>query len=105
MESPALDQVIDRIGELSSYHGLAGIDWVQDAATGAFFVLEISPTPDGGYALTDDAERIFAAAIRAMLTGDPAYRPVSVKARPGWIPLFPEWSVYFTECADRTSPP
>lgn len=104
IEAPVLERIIDRIGALSAYHGLAGIDWVMDAATGEFFILEISPNPDGGYALTADAEKLFADGIRALLTHDPSFEPQSVRARPGWIPIAPEWSLYYAERATRTSP-
>lgn len=104
IDSPALDRIVEQVGDLTEFRGFVGIDWICDERTGEFLVLEMNPNPEGGYALTPATEKAFATALRAMLTGDPAYRPRAVEPERGWIPIFPEWGTYLAERADRRRP-
>jgi hypothetical protein len=51
-EHPALDGIVRAVGRATGFHGLLGIDFIHDAASGALYALEINPRPTIGFSGT-----------------------------------------------------
>jgi predicted ATP-grasp superfamily ATP-dependent carboligase len=83
------EPLLRRIGDWSGYHGLCAIDWVLDG-DGRLQLIELNarPVPTvhmGGLAGVD-----FAAAMRALLAGQPPATPQRPGARDEVVAMFPE---------------
>ncbi len=66
---PEIEPLLQCIGELTGFHGLGGVDWLHDAATGQLHLLEFNPRPTPGYHLAARVGVDFAAALRGLLAG------------------------------------
>src|SRR5207248_1425247 len=86
---PQLETVLERIGRITGYHGLCGIDLIQDARD-QLLVLELNARPTNGYHPGRVVGVDFAKSIRAMLPGTRyVQRPQLGRGRPPAVYLFP----------------
>lgn len=88
---PDAEAVVTSLGELTGYHGLGALDWVEDEETGRFVLLEFNSRPVPIIHLGHLAGVDFPGAIRAMLEGrGGVQRPPPVPPDGSVIPMFPE---------------
>jgi hypothetical protein len=97
---PAFDAVVRAIGAATRFHGLAGIDFVQDEKTGDLYALEVNPRPTAGFSDGPAIRAFFAPLVADFLGGDaPRARvydgPTSAQ--------FPAYFFYFLTRADKSS--
>ncbi len=97
---PTIDAVVCAVGAATRFHGLAGIDFVQDEKTGELFTLEVNPRPTAGFSDGPATRAFFAPLVAAFLQGQaPRMRvydgPASAQ--------FPAYLLYFLTRADKRS--
>lgn len=63
------EHLVNTIGALTGFHGLAGVDWIHDPATNSLELIEFNPRPAPGYREGRLAGVSFSAGIQAMLNG------------------------------------
>jgi hypothetical protein len=95
---PAIDTVVRTIGSATRFHGLAGIDFVQDEKTGELYALEANPRPTAGFSDGPATREFFAPLVAGVLGGKaPRARvydgPASAQ--------FPAYLFYFLIQADK----
>jgi len=90
MTHPDVEPLLRRVGELTSYHGFAALDWVLDGA-GRLRVIELNARPVPTIHMGALAGVDFARAIRDMLHGTPSVQvPPDPPADAPVVPMFPE---------------
>ena len=67
---PAIEPIVARIGALTEFDGMAGIDFMHDPATNELFAIEINPRPTLGFAGARVNRDFFAPAIHRFLRGE-----------------------------------
>jgi predicted ATP-grasp superfamily ATP-dependent carboligase len=89
MIHPDMEQTLTRIGQVTQFHGLCGVDWLRRESDGALLVLEFNPRPAPVVHLGYLSGADFSKGIAAMLAGRMETRPpVDVGSRE--IYLFPQ---------------
>lgn len=87
----AIRPMLDKIGGMTQFHGLCGIDWVLDEKDGTPLVLEMNPRPTPGMHITSFAGARFSAALKGWLNGDTsAPEPAPTAGVDGLYRLFPQ---------------
>jgi len=92
---PAIEPILTKIGKMTNFHGLCGIDWVMDDESGAPLVLELNPRPTPGIYAGHVAGVDFPRAIAEWMDGDPTIHRPSEKAS-SFHRMFPQnlfWSI------------
>ena len=97
---PALDAIVGAVGAATGFHGLAGINLVQDEKTGELYVLEVNPRPTAGFSDGPASRAFFAPLVAAFLEGKAARArvydgPTSAQ--------FPAYLLYFLLRSDKRS--
>jgi hypothetical protein len=97
---PTIDVIVRNIGNATRFHGLAGIDFVQDEQTGELYTLEVNPRPTAGFSDGPATRAFFAPLVADFLKGNaPRGRvydgPMSAQ--------FPAYFFYFLMRADKRS--
>ncbi|HEX8805455.1 MAG TPA: ATP-grasp domain-containing protein [Candidatus Aquilonibacter sp.] len=97
---PTVNAALYAVGAATHFHGLAGIDFVQDEKTGELFALEVNPRPTAGFSDGPATRKFFAPLVAAFLKGQaPRMRvydgPASAQ--------FPAYLFYFLMRADKRS--
>ena len=90
---PELQGILQQLGELSGFHGLCGIDFIEKHDTGELVLLEQNFRPTLTMNLGKRAGVDFVAAVRNLLNSEPVNNNVAFrqKDRPKKIiPLFPQ---------------
>ncbi len=64
-----IEEILIKLGEMTQFHGICGIDWVSDPATGKTLVLELNPRPTPGLTAGGLAGVSFPRAIAGLLAG------------------------------------
>lgn len=90
---PEAEDLLDRIGRLTEYHGFAGVDWLRSSADGQLYLIELNPRPTPCYHLGPRVGVDFAAAVREMIAGNsPAVqRPQYPSAAEALVYQFPQY--------------
>ncbi len=96
MVHPSMEATLRKIGKVTGFHGLCGVDWLHRASDGALLVLEFNPRPAPVVHLGHLSGADFSLAIRDMLAGTLATRP-PVEKGPRKILLFPQ---HLTRCIE-----
>jgi len=81
--------ILQKLGDMTGYTGLCGLDWVLDPATGKALVLEINPRPTPGLHASHLAQVCFAEAISQSLDGKALFQPAA-KCSSRMYRLFPQ---------------
>jgi glutathione synthase/RimK-type ligase-like ATP-grasp enzyme len=93
-----IESILTRLGEITGFHGLCGVDWVVDARRGSLYVLEMNARPTPGLHVSPIAGVCFSRAIAEMLNGNASVqRPADTPG--GLYRLFPQ--NLFPAIADR----
>jgi hypothetical protein len=86
---PEIESILAKLGRLTNFHGLCGIDWVLHEETGTPLILEMNPRPTPGIYASGMAGVDFSQAIALWLSGDRiVQRPVENAA--GLYRMFPQ---------------
>jgi hypothetical protein len=98
---PTVESVVNAIGAATRFHGLVGIDFVQDERTGELYTLEVNPRPTAGFSDGPATRAFFGPLVAGFLAGKaPRGRvydgPASAQ--------FPAYLLYFLTRADKRSP-
>jgi hypothetical protein len=89
MVHPEMEGVLEAVGRMTGFHGLAGVDWVHRAGDGSLVVIEMNPRPAPVVHLGHLSGVDFSAAIGDMVAGREAVRrPRDVGPRR--VLLFPQ---------------
>lgn len=92
---PEIETILDRIGEMTNFDGLCGIDWVQDTIRKRIVVLELNPRPTPGIHFGMLAGVSFPAAIADWIAGgNKVQRPSN--AAPPLARMYPQhlhWAI------------
>jgi len=101
LADPALESIVRTVGAATRFHGLAGIDFVQDDKTGEYFALEVNPRPTAGFSDGRASRAYFAPLVASFLDGKAvrAQRydgPASVQ--------FPSYLFHFLMRGDKRNP-
>jgi carbamoyl-phosphate synthase large subunit len=84
-----IESILTRLGAITGFHGLCGVDWVIDAQQGSLYVLEMNPRPTPGLHLAVSAGVSFSRAIAEMLSGNASVqRPTDTSG--ALVRLFPQ---------------
>jgi hypothetical protein len=96
MDHPTIEPLLQGIGELTGFHGLGGVDWVQDES-GAVSLIEFNARPTPGC----HSMEMFSEAVRNSLGGTPVVLRPAPEALHRKIHMFPQ-SVY--QAIDERNP-
>jgi hypothetical protein len=97
---PTFDLVVRAIGAATCFHGLAGIDFVQDEKTGELYALEVNPRPTAGFSDGPATRAFFAPLVADFLEGKP---PRGLVFDAPTSAQFPAYIFYFLMRADKRS--
>jgi hypothetical protein len=67
---PAIEPVVHRIGALTGFDGMAGIDFMHDPATNELLAIEVNPRPTLGFGGARVNREFFTPAIHRFLSGE-----------------------------------
>jgi hypothetical protein len=97
---PTFEAVVGAVGAATRFHGLVGIDFVQDEKTGELFALEVNPRPTTGFSDSASTRAFFAPLLAGFLKGEaPRGRAYDGPASA----QFPAYLFYFLMRADKRS--
>lgn len=95
---PQMQEMLEKMGQVSGFHGLGGADFMQDAS-GNLFALEQHGRPNGQFILADRVGIDLPALLRTLILApehtNQQHRPQQPVQSPQihdtrWIPLFPQ---------------
>lgn len=69
VDLPEAETMLEGIGRLTGYHGLAGVDWIRSTGDGRLYLIELNPRPTPCYHLGPRVGVNFAQAVRALVDG------------------------------------
>jgi hypothetical protein len=81
-DAARVEPLLNGLGVLTGFHGLAGIDWILPAGTDAPVLIEMNPRPTPGYHLGPRCGVDFTTALGAVLAGETVTAPPE-PPRPG----------------------
>jgi predicted ATP-grasp superfamily ATP-dependent carboligase len=96
---PDVIDILTKVGQVTGFHGFAGVDWIQDRESGHLYVLEINPRPTPSYHLDRYSGVSFSSSLNRLLSAQrqsveqATQQPVQ---QSGLIRLFPQnlyWSL------------
>jgi biotin carboxylase len=93
IELPEAEDLLRKLGAMTGYHGLAGVDWIRDEAAGRLCFIELNPRPAPCYHLGPRAGVDFARAFRELLAGGPVtvQRPRQPDPKRALVYQFPQY--------------
>jgi hypothetical protein len=71
-DHPSVESIVRTVGAQTGFHGLAGIDFVQDETTGELFAIEVNPRPTAGFSDGPATRAFFAPLVAGFLSGNAA---------------------------------
>jgi glutathione synthase/RimK-type ligase-like ATP-grasp enzyme len=92
---PDAEHLVDAVGRLTEFTGLAGIDFICEQGTNRLLLLEFNPRPTPVYHLGCHAGVDFAGALREMASGPATIQLPYLSS--GTIDLFPQMLFYAVE--------
>jgi predicted ATP-grasp superfamily ATP-dependent carboligase len=97
MQHPDVEDILLKTGQITGFHGFAGVDWIHDPVSDHLYVLELNPRPTPSYHLDRFSGVSFSRSLKQLLSGNSLVsRPVVVKPFTKLIRLFPQnlyWAV------------
>lgn len=93
IELPEAEDLLARVGKLTGFHGLAGIDWLRSNADQRRYLIELNPRATPCYHLGRRVGVDFAAGLRDLIAGVPActQRPATPAADQAMVHQFPQY--------------
>lgn len=96
MDHDEIKPLINGIGALTGFHGLGGVDWVQDPVSGSLSLIEFNARPTPGYHLRKVTGVNFSQAINSMLSGHPEVQFSRQESLGAKVFMFPQsfyWAI------------
>lgn len=91
-EIPVMHSLLDQLGRLTQFHGLAGIDWIIEEKSDRLFLIELNPRPTPCYHLGPLLGVDFSSAFRDMLEGhDKVRAPIMARDAKTLVHQFPQY--------------
>lgn len=91
IESPQIFPMLRKIGEITRFHGLCSIDWLEESATGRIFLLEFNPRYTAGTYRSAWAGSDFVSGLAGIHARKTPAPPVAPHGRAGQtFRMFPE---------------
>ncbi len=81
---PELQPLVEQVARFTRFEGFCGFDWIKDASTDQFHLIEFHPRPPSGFRFGRICGVDFPAAIAAWLRSDSATFPTQVQS-PGRV--------------------
>lgn len=69
MDHPDVAKIVAGVGQITGFHGFAGIDWIQDHKSGHLYVLELNPRITPSYHLAKYSAVDFSHSLHQLLLG------------------------------------
>jgi hypothetical protein len=100
-EHPELETIVRAAGAATGFHGMAGIDFVHESATGRLYALEINPRPTSAFAGLREDRAFFGPAVVRFVHGsrEPAVRYEGDGQAQAY---FPSYAFYFLGHAKKS---
>ena len=102
MQHAEIEDILLKVGQITGFHGFAGVDWIHDQIGGHLFVLEINPRPTPSYHIDRFSGVSFAQSLNQLLSGQ-TLSPWPQQMHPSEkrIRLFPQnlyWAISEHNC-------
>ncbi len=96
-----VQKVVTSLGEATGFHGLAGIDFMYDAASNQVFVIEFNPRPTIGFGGASANRAFFSAALKRLLYQKPLVSAEIYDGKEDTQAYFPSYIFYLIGRAKR----
>ena len=94
---PELQPLVEQVARFTKFEGFCGFDWIKEANTGQYYLIEFHPRPSSGFRFGRSCGVDFPAAIAAWLRFDSGTFPTQVQA-PGSLVVAHYFSGDLTRC-------
>lgn len=93
VDLPEIEELLQKVGRMTGYHGLAGIDWIRNPVSQALYFIELNSRPTPCYHLGPRVGVDFSCALREWIKGGPVsvQRPQAPKPRQALVYQFPQY--------------
>ncbi len=93
VDLPEIEELLQKVGSMTGFHGLAGIDWIRNPVNQMLYFIELNPRPTPCYHLGSRVGVDFSRALREWVKGDPVnvQRPRAPKPRQALVYQFPQY--------------
>jgi carbamoylphosphate synthase large subunit len=96
-----IENVVTRLGEVTGFHGLAGVDFMYDASANEIFVIEFNPRPTIGFGGASANRAFFAEALKRLLYQKPLISAEIYDGKEDTQAYFPSYIFYLVGRAKR----
>ena len=97
IQHPDIEAMLSGVGQMTKFHGFAGVDWIHDKTDDNIYLLELNPRPSPSYHLDRYSEVNFSNGLKQLLSGQQHIsRPKSICQPAPLIELFPQnkyWAI------------
>lgn len=91
-DAPEIEDMLTRIGAMTAYRGLAGVDWLREGDDGKIHLIELNPRPTPCYHLGPRVGVDFSTGLRGLLDGRSALqRPRAPDPAQSLVYQFPQY--------------
>ncbi len=96
---PGVEDMLHRIGALTQFHGLAGVDWLREGGDGRIYLIELNPRPAPCHHLGPRVGVNLSEALGQQVRGGhPAVqRPRPPEAKSALVHLFPQFCYWVVD--------
>ena len=97
MQHPDIEQILLKVGQITGFHGFAGVDWIHEKSPDHISLLELNPRPTPAYHLDQYSGVSFSRSLNRLLSGRCNITPPKLITQPTrLIRLFPQglyWAI------------
>jgi len=91
MQHPDIEAMLSGVGQLTGFHGFAGVDWIHDKTADQIYLLELNPRPTPSLHLSRYSGVNFSHSLNQLLSGRHEVTPQGAISQPAvLIGLFPQ---------------
>ena len=69
MEHPDIEHLLSKVGQITGFHGFAGVDWIHEKSSDHICLLELNPRPTPAYHLDQYSGVSFSRSLNQLLSG------------------------------------
>ncbi len=97
MQHPSIEAMLSGVGQMTGFHGFAGIDWIHDKTADHIYLLELNPRPTPSFHLDRYSGVSFSRSLNQLLSGRRnVTRTMQIPQPASLIGLFPQnlyWAI------------
>ena len=97
MQHPDIEPLLSKVGQITGFHGFAGVDWIHEKSPDHICLLELNPRPTPAYHLDQYSGVSFSRSLNQLLSGRCNITPPKPITQPArLIRLFPQglyWAI------------